>query len=282
MHRASKRAAWLCVLALASAAAGTFASTPSAASPSSQCVKPVYLTFDTGHMEVAPLIADVLNRHDVRVTFFLANEATKTGGGSLDDQWKAWWQARVKEGHAFGSHTYDHVYWLADLPDGKFRVRASAGPLKGKVRQFTGDDYCKELKRPAARFNEMTGQSLLPVFRAAGGKTSEKLLAAAKQCGFKHVGWSDAGFLGDELPSDRFPNDRLLAQSLRTIRSGDILVAHLGIWSRKDPWAPAVLEPLIVGLKAKGFCFKTIDQHPQYQMHLQPALLQPAPNLRVN
>jgi hypothetical protein len=25
--------------------------------------------------------------------------------------------------------------------------------------------------------------------------------------------------------------------------------AHLGIWSRKDPWAPAVLEPLIVGLK---------------------------------
>jgi hypothetical protein len=27
-------------------------------------------------------------------------------------------------------------------------------------------------------------------------------------------------------------------------------VAHLGIWSRKDPWAPAVLEPLITGLKA--------------------------------
>jgi peptidoglycan-N-acetylmuramic acid deacetylase len=32
-------------------------------------------------------------------------------------------------------------------------------------------------------------------------------------------------------------------------------MAHLGIWSRKDPWAPAVLEPLITGLKARGFCF---------------------------
>ena len=31
-----------------------------------------------------------------------------------------------------------------------------------------------------------------------------------------------------------------------------ILMAHLGIWSRQDPWAPAVLEPLIVGLKQRA------------------------------
>ena len=31
------------------------------------------------------------------------------------------------------------------------------------------------------------------------------------------------------------------------------------------PWAPAVLEPLIVGLKAKGFCFETLRQHPAYR-----------------
>jgi len=36
-------------------------------------------------------------------------------------------------------------------------------------------------------------------------------------------------------------------------------MAHLGIWSRKDPWALGVLDPLIVGLKAQGFCFGTID-----------------------
>ena len=29
------------------------------------------------------------------------------------------------------------------------------------------------------------------------------------------------------------------------VRGGDVLVAHLGIWSRRDAWAPAVLEPLI-------------------------------------
>ena len=31
----------------------------------------------------------------------------------------------------------------------------------------------------------------------------------------------------------------------REIKDGDIAMAHLGIWSRKDPWAPAVLEQLI-------------------------------------
>ncbi|MFM8821881.1 MAG: peptidase A8, partial [Limnohabitans sp.] len=60
------------------------------------------------------------------------------------------------------------------------------------------------------------------------------------------------------------PNHKLLANALKNIRSGDILMAHLGIWSRQDPWAPAVLEPLVLGLKEKGFCFASLRQHPQY------------------
>ena len=36
-------------------------------------------------------------------------------------------------------------------------------------------------------------------------------------------------------------------------------------WSRKDAWAPAVLEPLISGLEQKGFCFATLREHPQYK-----------------
>jgi peptidoglycan/xylan/chitin deacetylase (PgdA/CDA1 family) len=51
------------------------------------CEKPVYLTFDTGHMGVAPLVAEVLKRQDVRVTFFAAAERTTTDGDSLDNHW---------------------------------------------------------------------------------------------------------------------------------------------------------------------------------------------------
>lgn len=243
-------------------AVGTGAALPAAAAPS--CDKPVYLTFDTGHMGVADLIADVLKRHHVHATFFLANERTLTDGSSLDDHWAAWWKARAAEGHAFGSHTYDHVYWRGDLPDGGFKVRPSAGPQANQGSTMTPAQYCDEIKRSATRFTAMTGQRMLPIYRAPGGKTSPQLLAAARQCGYAHVGWADAGFLGDELPSDKYPNAKLLDQALRRIQPGDILLAHLGIWSRKDPWAPAVLEPLITGLQKKGFCFATLADHPAY------------------
>lgn len=87
----------------------------SSASAQNDCKKPLYLTFDTGHMEVAPLVADVLSRQQVRVTFFAANERTKVGDGSLGEHWALWWRARAAEGHEFASHTWDHTYWRADL-----------------------------------------------------------------------------------------------------------------------------------------------------------------------
>lgn len=237
------------------------------ASAQDGCTRPVYLTFDTGHMGVAPLIADVLARHQVRVTFFAANEATQAGDGSLGEHWAAWWKARAAEGHEFASHTFDHVYWRADLPGDppRFKVRASAGPTKDVTQAWTAGQYCEELSRAARRLEQVTGRKPLPLFRAPGGKTSPKLLAAARACGYAHVGWAPAGFLGDELPSEAFPNAVLLDKALQGIRSGDILVAHLGIWSRRDPWAPAVLEPLVTGLKARGFCFRTLREHPDYK-----------------
>lgn len=238
-----------------------------AATPPDDCRKPVYLTFDTGHMAVAPLIADVLARHQVKVTFFAANEATQTGDGSLGDHWAPWWRTRAAEGHEFASHTYDHVYWRADLPGEptRFKVRASAGPRAGVTETWTAAQYCAEIDRAAARLAQVTGKKPLPLFRAPGGKTSPAFLAATRACGHAHVGWSPAGFLGDELSSETYPNEQLLKKALRDVRSGDILVAHLGIWSRKDPWAPAVLEPLLTGLKARGFCFRTLREHPDYR-----------------
>ncbi len=231
------------------------------------CEKPLYLTFDTGHMEVAPLIADVLKRQQVKVTFFVANERTKEGDGSLGNQWAPWWKARAAEGHEFASHTYDHVYWRGDIPgvESRFRISPSAGAFAG--REFTWDakKYCEQIAYAAERVADHSGKKPLPLFRAPGGKTSPRLLAAAESCGWKHVGWSPAGFLGDELPSERASNDVLLKKALKDIRSGDVLLAHLGIWSRKDPWAPTVLEPLLVGLKEQGFCFRTLRDHPDYR-----------------
>jgi peptidoglycan/xylan/chitin deacetylase (PgdA/CDA1 family) len=244
----------------------------STAVSAASCDKPVYLTLDTGHMGVAPLMAEVLQRHQVQVTFFAAQEKTQVGDGTLGEHWAPWWAARGTEGHAFAPHTWDHAYWRADLQEGahagavqKFRIRPSAGSQAGHNLVWTAKDYCDNLRQAAQRLQVLTGQAPLPLFRAPGGKTSPRLIEAARQCGFAHVGWADAGFLGDELPSGAYPNAQLLQQALKNIRAGDILMAHLGIWSRQDPWAPAVLEPLIVGLKARGLCFATLREHPAYR-----------------
>lgn len=255
MSRAAVLAALATVAALQALPAG-------AADPAA-CKGTIYLTFDTGSQSQAELIADTLKRHHIKATFFLANEKTVRGDYSLDPAWSAYWKARVAEGHAFGSHTFDHDVLLKDGADG-FKVKPGFGASAGKPRTLTPAQYCEEIKRVDRRFVELTGKHLDPIWRAPAGRTSPGTLAAAKACGYAHVGWAPAGFSGDELSSAAYPNAVLLRKSLRDLRDGDIFVAHMGIWSRQDAWAPANLEPLISGLEQKGFCFATLREHPDY------------------
>ena len=253
-------------LAVGPAAASTPASAPTAsAAASASCpAGTVYLTLDTGNMSEAERIAGILRKHDVKATFFLANEKTPRGDHSLDDAWAPYWRARVAEGHAFGSHTFDHVYLRGAAADGTFTVRPQFGADAGRTLRWDARALCRELDRVGERFEAIAGRRLDPLWRAPGGKAPPEAMAAARACGYAHVHWAPAGFLGDELPSDRYPNEALLRQALGAIRGGDILMAHLGIWSRRDPWAPT-LDPLIAGLKARGLCFATLREHPGHR-----------------
>jgi peptidoglycan/xylan/chitin deacetylase (PgdA/CDA1 family) len=229
----------------------------------------VYLTLDTGHMGVAPLMAEVLARQQVQVSFFAAHERTQTGDGSLGSDWAPWWKARAAEGHVFASHTYDHTYWLADLPpqggQARFKVRASAGPQQGQVHTWTAAQYCEELHRASRRLAEVTGQ---PRCRSSGRRAAKpRPLCCRRPRPAATSMWAGPlpAFWAMSSLASTHSNERLLASALANIRAGDVLMAHLGIWSRQDPWAPAVLEPLIVGLKQRGLCFATLREHPLHQ-----------------
>ncbi|MFP5462167.1 MAG: polysaccharide deacetylase family protein [Gammaproteobacteria bacterium] len=250
----------------------------SAADAGAGCKGTVYLTLDTGNMSRAQFVADILRRHEVKATFFLANERTDRGDFALDDEWSGYWRARAAEGHAFGSHTYDHVYLREARTAGRAAARAGAGdpaardsagalPVflarpqfgtnAGRTLTWDGAALCSELRRVDARLRELAGRGLDPLWRAPGGRAPAAAMQAASGCGFRHVHWAPAGFLGDELPSETHPNERLLEQALARVRDGDVLMAHLGIWSRREPFAP-MLDPLIAGLKRRGLCFATL------------------------
>ena len=109
----------------------------------------LYLTLDTGNMRHAELIAETLARHQVKASFFLANEKTTRGDFSLDAGWADFWKARVSEGHAFGSHTFDHVYFKpADPKDGDdalAKARPQFGFSANQAINWNAAQLCGEL-----------------------------------------------------------------------------------------------------------------------------------------
>jgi peptidoglycan/xylan/chitin deacetylase (PgdA/CDA1 family) len=123
----------------------------------------LYLTFDTGNMRHAELIADTLARHGVKATFFLAQEETTRGDHALDASWAPYWRARVAEGHAFGSHTWRHGSFRSDSGE---RVRYRLPD--GRSETLDAPAVCEELKRPDSRFQELTGHRLDPPLARAG------------------------------------------------------------------------------------------------------------------
>lgn len=220
------------------------------------CDKTLYLTIDTGSMGPAEEIARVLRKHKVKATFFVANEKTTKGDMSMDAAWAPFWKSLVADGHAFGSHTFRHWYFRRDLPGGKVAYIGK----NGQKELLDRAGVCRELKHSEDVFRTLTGRGYDGIWRAPGGKTTPFSLKSAASCGFsEHVSWAPAGFLGDELPSESYPNATLLRNAVRDLRDGDIMVMHLGIWSRKDPYWP-MLDPLLTQLKAKGFCFATIPE----------------------
>ncbi len=236
-----------------------------AAFAGADCKGTIYLTFDTGSQSQAEFIAQTLHDQHVKATFFLANEKTVKGDYSLDPGWGKYWRSLVDQGHAFGTHTFDHVYAVRDLPDGHIQVKPQFGGQAGKLLDWSPQQYCEEMKRVDQRFQQLTGSKLDHYWRAPGGKLTPNLQKAGQACGYAHVGWAPAGFSGDELPSKKWSNPVLLKRALDHLQDGDIFMAHMGIWSRKQAWMPENLEPLITGLKQKGYCFATLREHPQYR-----------------
>ena len=220
------------------------------------CDKPVYLTFDTGDMEIAPLVAEILNKYQVPATFFVSNEKTKDGKDSMSFDWgQKFWAFRGKEGHEFASRTWDEVAWRSDVRglELRFVVQPGMGAFAGRSFTWDAAKYCAQIAQSRDRLEDFIGKKALPLWRAPGGASSAKLVAAAKACGYQIVPAS--GVVQVE--------DAVLAGVIANANAGSMLNAQLGS-IRQPQWAATNLEPLIVGIKERGLCFATLRNHPSY------------------
>lgn len=62
----------------------------------------VYLTFDDGPSKLTPQVLDILKEENIPATFFVVGEQVEANPEVT--------KRIVKEGHALGNHSYNHVY----------------------------------------------------------------------------------------------------------------------------------------------------------------------------
>ena len=190
----------------------------------------IAITFDDGpHREGTPAMLEILDRHDVRATFFLVGEQV-TREPALAAEIAA-------AGHEVAVHGYRHVLLLRRSP-GAIRDDFAARP--GRDRD--GDRCAPTLYRPP--YGVFSGPALAHRARAwAGGRCS--------------------GHAGDATGRRRATSESIAARATRGLGAGDVVLLHdadhyssAGSWRKTAAALPAVLE----AAAATGEPFVTVSQ----------------------
>jgi len=167
----------------------------------------VYLTFDDGPIpEVTPKVLEILDRYQVKATFFMVGENVY--------KHPEVYQQVVDAGHAIGNHTYNHI--------------------KGwKYSTFT---YLSNVEQCEERIAETN------LFRPPYGKATWLQRRMLHLMGYKIIYWD---ILTRDYNPKRTP-EQMLAQIKKEVRPGSIINFHDSLKSNERMLAvlPQVIEYL--------------------------------------
>jgi peptidoglycan-N-acetylglucosamine deacetylase len=179
----------------------------------------VALTFDDGpDPRWTPAVLELLARHRVPATFYVVGERAERHADLL--------RRTVAAGHEIGNHTWSHADLCRSAPE--------------VVRE--------ELQRTAELVERLTGAAPASV-RPPWGRLDAVGLLASAELGCDVVLWSEL-IRASAAESD-------LAQALRDVRPGSVVLAHDGGPTPTTGELEAV-ERLVVGLLEDGYAFSTV------------------------
>ena len=179
----------------------------------------VYLTFDDGPIpEVTPKVLAILERYQVKATFFMVGE-------NVSKHPEVFKQV-VQAGHSIGNHTYNHLKgW------------------KYSTKEYM--DNVAKWEEAVANSQEPTANSLL--MRPPYGKATFCQRKALHQKGYQIIYWD---ILTRDYDAKRTP-EAMLAQIQRETRPGSIINFHDSLKSNERMLA--VLPRAIEWLQAQGY-----------------------------
>ncbi|MEO5875198.1 MAG: polysaccharide deacetylase family protein [Streptosporangiaceae bacterium] len=178
----------------------------------------IALTIDDGpHPEWTPKVLDLLDKHEVKATFFVIGEQVPDNAKLVREI--------VEAGHGIANHTQTHPLWMPGL---------------------TAKQIEREITEAYLRIHETTGATP-HLFRAPGGNWSPKVFKAIAHHGLHPIDW-------DIDPRDwARPGVNHIEQQMMRARGGDILLCHDGGGDRSQ--TVASLRYVLPRLQDRGLEF---------------------------
>lgn len=183
--------------------------------------KVIYLTFDEGSNETyLKEIVDVLNKNQVKATFFLCQNYMASHASLIRDM--------VSQGHSIGNHTHRHK------------------SMPSLATRETIDEYVKEIKDVENLYQTITGQKMDKIYREPKGEWSKRSLKIVSDLGYSTYFWSaDHYDFGDDVSKEE-----TLERLLKRYHNGAIYLLH-----PKNKGNYEALEDFIKTMKEKGYQF---------------------------
>lgn len=191
--------------------------------------KVLALTFDDGPTDKTDEILAILEKIDIKATFYVT-------GRELEENLEAG-RKIAAAGHELGNHTYSHE-----------RVVMKSSSYIKKELELTD-----ELIREAGYEGQIT-------FRPPFGKKLLLLPYILKQNNTKTIMWDLEPETYPEIATD---SHKIVDHVLENVQPGSIVLIHVMYESRAE--SVKALEGIVTSLQEQGYSFKTVSELLEYQ-----------------
>lgn len=216
------------------------------------------LTFDGGaENNAAAAILDALKEKKVKATFFLT--------GMFIRRFPETVRRIANEGHETGNHTWTHPHLTTYAQNRQHETQSD----------MTEPRLAEELRRTADLFHEVTGQSMVKLWRAPYGEYNPEILQWAARAGYRHIGWTvgrgwknngdTMDWVADTSSTIYHTADEVVdkvvhfGDSRSNGANGAVLLMHLGT-NRTTEQIHLRLKEMIDGLTERGLNAVTVSE----------------------